>query len=156
MKVSEIRAAICSHFNSLPAFAECPFVQSRQDAPAPKGTYIAVGIESTELDGSMMVPNGGGDYGFLSVATVSMTEVEGDGDFLRAAMNRIERPEFRSAAWVAGFAVWDRTSVTAIDTFDGEFVVRQWRATFRVHFNEAEAADIETIATAEAEINPTN
>ncbi len=151
MRAKDIRSAVCGFFNGLPEFSGCPFVQAPQASSAPVGTYVAVRVEAVEQDGSMLSPNGGGDYGFLSVATVSLTEVEGDGDHLRHALQRLQSPEFVRAARDAGFAVWDFSGMTAIDTLDGEFVVRQWRATFRTHFNEATASGIETMASAEVD-----
>lgn len=139
MTLREIRGCICGHFNGIPEFSECPFVQVPTNDPAPVGNYIAVGIESVEQQGNMTTPPPGetGTYGFFEVATLYFTEVEGDGDNLRRALQHLQSPGFVRAARDAGFAVWEPSAIVRLDSYDGEFYIRQWRASFRVNFGEA-------------------
>ena len=94
-------------------------------------------------------PGDGATFAFQQVATVSLVEVEGDGDFLRMARDAIQTRAFRDAAAKAGFTVWDWTPVVPVDTFDGEFVVRQWRFTFTANFADTFTADVPKIASVE-------
>lgn len=83
------------------------------------------------------------------VGTYIAVRVEGDGDFLRMARDAIQTRDFREAAANAGFTVWDWTSIVPVDTFDGEFVVRQWRFTFTANFADTFTADVPAIRSVE-------
>lgn len=151
MRTDGIKGAVCSFFNGLEKFSGCPFVKSPANSAAPAGTYIAVRVEGVEQSGSMTgpPPGEGATFAFQQVATVSLVEVEGDGDFLRMARDAIQTRAFRDAAAKAGFTVWDWTSIVPVDTFDGEFVVRQWRFTFTANFADTFTADVPKIASVE-------
>lgn len=151
MRTDGIKGAVCEFFNGLEKFSGCPFVKSPVNAAAPVGTYIAVRVEGVEQGGSMMEPppGEGATFAFQQVATVSLVEVEGDGDFLRMARDAVQTRDFREAAAKAGFTVWDWTSIVPVDTFDGEFVVRQWRFTFTANFADTFTADVPKIASVE-------
>jgi len=89
-------------------------------------------------------------FAFQQVATVSFTEVEGDGEALRIVRNLVQRKHFRDSAGVeAGFSVWDFGSIIPVDTFDGEFIVRQWRFTMRVNFADEITEDVPKIESVE-------
>lgn len=152
MNVREIVSAICRYFNGREGFSGCPFIQSPSNAPAPKGNYIAVSVESVEQHGSEMrpAPGEGVASGFEQVATVAFTEVEGDGDNIRRVRNEMQRREFlESVAWPAGFTVWDFTDIISVDTFDGEFFVRQWRFTLRANFEDLKNENVPKIESVE-------
>lgn len=151
MRTDGIRGAVCSFFNGLEKFSGCPFVKSPANAAAPVGTYIAVRIDGVEQYGSMAgpPPGDGAAFAIQQVATVSLVEVEGDGDFLRMARNAIQARDFREAAARAGFTVWDWTPIVPVDTFDGEFLVRQWRFTFTANFADTFTADVPAIRSVE-------
>ena len=111
-----------------------------------------VRIEQVEQHGSEMQPPPGNNavFAFQQVATVAFTEVEGDGEALRMVRNLIQRKDFRdTAGFEAGFSVWDFTSIIPVDTFDGEFYVRQWRFTMRVNFADEITEDVPNIESVE-------
>lgn len=147
--VERIKGSICDYFNNH-QLLDCPFIKSPSNAPAPIGTYVAVGIEQVEQHGSEMQPPPGENrtFAFQQVATVAFTEVEGDGEALRMVRNLVQRKDFRDKAGKeAEFTVWDFTSIMPVDTFDGEFVVRQWRFTMRVNFADEIIEDVPRIET---------
>lgn len=143
----DIKGAICRYFNEHPLM-DCPFIQSPTNAPAPVGKYVAVRVEQVEQHGSEMQPPPGDSrtFAFQQVATVAFTEVEGDGEALRMVRNLVQRKDFRdNAGTEGGFTVWDFTGIMPVDTFDGEFVVRQWRFTMRVNFADEIIEDVPRI-----------
>ncbi|SHL04930.1 hypothetical protein [Fibrobacter sp. UWH4] len=149
--VEDIKGAICHYFNEH-QLMDCPFVKAPSNIPAPVGKYIAVRVEQVEQHGSEMQPPPGDNarFAFEQVATVAFIEVEGDGETLRMVRNLVQRKDFRdSAVAEGGFAVWDFTSILPIDTFDGEFVVRQWRFTMRVNFADEILQDVPRIESVE-------
>lgn len=150
MTVDGLLSAVCEYFNGLDCFASCPFVKSPVNAAAPVGNYVAVRAESVEQDGSMMepVPGDGAVFAFQQVATVAMTEVEGDGENLRKVRNLVQTREFRDAM-AENFAVWELSRIIAVDTFDGEMYVRQWRFTFTANFADEIATDVPAIGSVE-------
>lgn len=125
MTVDGLLSAVCSYFNGIDEFAACPFVKAPANSAAPVGTYIAVRLEGVEQSGSMMEPppGDGATFAFQQVATVAMTEVEGDGENLRKVRNLMQTREFRDAT-AETLAVWELAQIVAVDTFDGEFCVR--------------------------------
>lgn len=144
-----IKAEICRYFNEH-ELLDCPFIQSPTNDPAPVGKYVAVRVEDVEQHGSEMQPPPGENakFAFQQVATVAFTEVEGDGEALRMVRNLVQRKDFRdNAGREAEFTVWDFTSIMPVDTFDGEFVVRQWRFTMRVNFADEIIEDVPRIET---------
>lgn len=144
-----IKAEICRYFNEH-ALLDCQFIQSPTNDPAPVGKYVAVRVEDVEQHGSEMQPPPGekAKFAFQQVATVAFTEVEGDGEALRMVRNLVQRKDFRDKAGKeAEFTVWDFTSIIPVDTFDGEFVVRQWRFTMRVNFADEIIEDVPRIET---------
>lgn len=131
-----IKGSIVEYFNTH-ALLDCPFIKAPSNLPAPVGKYVAVRVEQVEQHGSEMQPSPGTNktFAFQQVATIAFTEVEGDGEALRMVRNLIQRKDFRDTAGTeANFSVWDFTSILPVDTFDGEFIVRQWRFTMRVNF----------------------
>lgn len=149
MTLQGIRDCICGYFNSQAEFEGCPFIQVPTNQPAPVGNYMAVGVEGVEQQGNRMTPPPGenGEYGFFDVATLYFTEVEGDGDNLRHALQHLQCPEFIAAAKTAGFTVWDPSAIIRLDSYDGDFFIRQWRASFRVNFGESRKAALPKIDT---------
>lgn len=144
-----IKAEICRYFNEH-ELLDCQFIQSPTNDPAPVGKYVAVRVEDVEQHGSEMQPPTGENakFAFQQVATVAFTEVEGDGEALRMVRNLVQRKDFRDKAGKeAEFTVWDFTSIIPVDTFDGEFVVRQWRFTMRVNFADEIIEDVPRIET---------
>ena len=144
-----IKAEICRYFNEH-ELLDCQFIQSPTNDPAPVGKYVAVRVEDVEQHGSEMQPPPGDNvkFAFQQVATVAFTEVEGDGEALRMVRNLVQRKDFRDKACrEAEFTVWDFTSIIPVDTFDGEFVVRQWRFTMRVNFADEIIEDVPRIET---------
>lgn len=150
MTVDGLLSAVCEYFNGREAFASCPFIKAPVNAAAPVGNYVAVRAESVEQDGSMMepAPGDGAAFAFQQVATVAMTEVEGDGENLRKARNLIQTREFRDAM-AENFAVWELSQIIAVDTFDGELYVRQWRFTFTANFADEISTDVPAIGNVE-------
>lgn len=149
--VELIKGSICEYFNNH-ELLDCQFIKAPSNDPAPVGKYIAVRIEQVEQHGSEMQPPPGNNavFAFQQVATVAFTEVEGDGEALRMVRNLIQRKDFRDTAGVeAGFSVWDFTSIIPVDTFDGEFYVRQWRFTMRVNFADEITEDVPNIESVE-------
>lgn len=152
MTVDELKGAICKYFNDSEEFPS-PFVKSPTNASAPVGTYIAVGVDSVEQYGSRMsTPPGTHLERFSQVATLHLVEVEGDGDLLRKVRNELQRPAFVTYARRNGFTVWEQSPIERIDTYDGEFYVRQWRFTASFNFIdgiETETPRIETVSPVE-------
>lgn len=149
--VELIKGAICEYFNTH-TLIDCMFVKSPSNAPAPVGKYVAVRVEGVEQHGSEMQPppGEGATFAFQQVATIAFIEVEGDGETLRMVRNLIQRKDFRDKAGSeAGFSVWDFTSIIPVDTFDGEFYVRQWRFTMRVNFADKITEDVPNIESVE-------
>lgn len=149
--VERIKGSICSYFNENPLL-DCPFIKAPSNRPAPVGTYVAVRIEQVEQHGSEMQPAPGENakFAFQQVATVTFVEVEGDGEALRMVRNLIQRKGFRDTAGAeAGFTVWDFTSILPVDTYDGEFLVRQWRFSMRVNFADEFTEDVPNIESVE-------
>lgn len=145
--VERIKGSIVEYFNEH-ALLGCPFRKSPSNLPAPVGTYVAVRIEQVEQHGSEMQPPPGENetFAFQQVATVAFIEVEGDGEALRMVRNLVQRKDFRDKAGAeAGFRVWDFSSIVPVDTFDGEFIVRQWRFTMRVNFADEFTEDVPKI-----------
>lgn len=147
MTLQGIRDCICAYFNTREEFAGCPFIQVPTNLPAPVGNYMAVGVEGVEQQGNRMTPPPGddGEYGFFEIATLYFTEVEGDGDNLRHALQVLQTPDFIQAAKNAGFTVWEPSAVIRLDSYDGDFYIRQWRATFRANFGETRKAALPKI-----------
>lgn len=152
MTADAILSAICLHFNGMDGHP--PVLKSPVNAAAPVGVYVAVGCSAVEQSGSAMLPGwpGDGKSAFEQVATVTFTEVEGDGETLRAMRNAMQGRGFLETAWAAGFTLWDLTAIAAVDTFDGEFVVRQWRFTARFNFEDAGAEDAPKIETVTVDV----
>ena len=149
--VERIKGSIVEYFNTH-RLLDCPFVKAPSSYPAPVGKYVAVKVEDVEQHGSEMQPPPGDNatFAFQQVATVSFTEVEGDGEALRMVRNLIQRKDFRDKAGAeAGFSVWDFGSIIPVDTFDGEFIVRQWRFTMRVNFADEITEDVPKIESVE-------
>lgn len=149
--VERIKGSIVEYFNSH-ALLDCPFFKVPSSLPAPVGTYVAVRIEDIDQHGSEMQPPPGSNvkFAFQQVATVSFTEVEGDGEALRMVRNLVQRKHFRDTAGAeAGFSVWDLGSIIPVDTFDGEYIVRQWRFTMRVNFADEITEDVPKIESVE-------
>lgn len=144
-----IKAEICRYFNEH-ELMDCQFIQSPTNDPAPVGKYVAVRVEDVEQHGSEMQPPPGeiAKFAYQQVATVAFIEVEGDGEALRMVRNLVQRKDFRDKAGKAAeFNVWDLTSIIPVDTFDGEYVVRQWRFTMRVNFADEIIEDVPRIET---------
>ena len=59
------------------------------------------------------------------------------------------REFLESVAWPAGFTVWDFTDIISVDTFDGEFFVRQWRFTLRANFEDLKNENVPKIESVE-------
>lgn len=149
--VERIKGSIVEYFNEH-ALLDCPFIKAPSNLPAPVGTYVAVRIEQVEQHGSEMQPPPGENetFAFQQVATVAFIEVEGDGEALRMVRNLVQRKDFRDKAGAeAGFSVWDFSSIVPVDTFDGEFIVRQWRFTMRVNFADEFTEDVPKIESVE-------
>lgn len=149
--VERIKGSIVEYFNDH-ALLDCPFVTAPSNLPAPVGTYVAVRIEQVEQHGSEMQPAPGENAksAFQQVATVTFVEVEGNGEALRMVRNLVQRKDFRDKAGVeAGFTVWDFTSILPVDTYDGEFIVRQWRFSMRVNFADEFTEDVPNIESVE-------
>lgn len=149
--MEEIKGAICHYFNGHPLM-DCLFIKAPTNAPAPVGKYVAVRVEQVEQHGSEMQPPPGENAisAFQQVATVAFIEVEGDGETLRMVRNLVQRKDFRDTAGAeAGFSVWDVTGILPVDTFDGEFYVRQWRFTMRVNFADEFIEDVPRIESVE-------
>lgn len=149
--VERIKGSIAEYFNTH-RLLDCPFVKSPSNYPAPVGKYVAVRVEDVDQHGSEMQPPPGNSavFAFQQVATVSFTEVEGDGEALRMVRNLVQRKDFRDKAGAeAGFSVWDFGSIIPVDTFDGEFIVRQWRFTMRVNFADEITEDVPNIESVE-------
>ena len=147
----DIRGEICKYFNEH-QLLDCPFIQAPSNSPAPVGKYVAVKVEDVEQYGSEMQPPPGNNakFAFQQVATISFTEVEGDGEALRMVRNLVQRKGFRDAAGkTAGFSVWDFGNIIPVETFDGEFVVRQWRFTMRVNFADEITENVPKIESVE-------
>lgn len=147
--VEKIKSEIVHYFNEH-QLMDCPFFKAPSNLPAPVGKYVAVRVEQVEQHGSEMQPPPGDNakFAFQQVATVAFIEVEGDGETLRMVRNLVQRKDFRDKAGnEGGFTVWDFTSILPIDTFDGEFVVRQWRFTMRVNFADEIIEDVPRIET---------
>lgn len=149
--VERIKGSIVEYFNGH-ALLDCPFRKSPSSLPAPVGKYVAVRVEDVGQHGSEMQPppGNGAKFVFQQVATISFTEVEGDGEALRMVRNLIQRKDFRDRAGAeAEFSVWDFGSIIPVDTFDGEFIVRQWRFTMRVNFADEITEDVPKIESVE-------
>jgi hypothetical protein len=149
--VERIKGSIVEYFNDH-ALLDCPFIKAPSNLPAPVGTYVAVRVEQVEQSGSEMQPPPGvnAKFAFQQVATVAFIEVEGDGEALRMVRNLVQRKEFRDTAGAeAGFTVWDFSSIMPVDTFDGEYLVRQWRFTMRVNFADEFTEDVPKIESVE-------
>lgn len=149
--VERIKGSIVEYFNEH-SLMDCPFIKSPSNMPAPVGKYIAVRIEDVEQHGSEMQPPPGENakFAFQQVATVAFIEVEGDGDTLRMVRNLVQRKDFRDKACAeAEFAVWDFTGIMPVDTFDGDYLVRQWRFTMRVNFADEFTEAVPKIETVE-------
>lgn len=149
--VERIKGSIVEYFNDH-ALLDCPFIKAPSNFPAPVGKYVAVRIDQVEQIGSEMQPPPGTNakFAFQQVATVAFIEVEGDGEALRMVRNLVQRKDFRDKAGAeAGFAVWDLSSIMPVDTFDGEFIVRQWRFTMRVNFADEFTEDVPKIESVE-------
>lgn len=149
--VERIKGSIVEYFNGH-AILDCPFIKAPSNLPAPVGTYVAVRIEQVEQHGSEMQPPPGENakFAFQQLATVAFIEVEGDGEALRMVRNLVQRKEFRDTAGAeAGFSVWDFSSIMPVDTFDGEYLVRQWRFTMRVNFADEFTEDVPRIESVE-------
>lgn len=149
--VERIKGSIVEYFNLHPLM-DCPFQKAPSNIPAPVGKYVAVRVEGVEQHGSEMQPHPGegATFAFQQVATIAFIEVEGDGETLRMVRNLIQRKDFRDKAGSeAGFSVWDFTSIIPVDTFDGEFYVRQWRFTMRVNFADEITEDVPNIESVE-------
>lgn len=147
----DIRGEICKYFNEH-QLLDCPFIQAPSNAPAPVGKYVAVKVEDVEQYGSEMQPPPGNNakFAFQQVATISFTEVEGDGEALRMVRNLVQRKGFRDTAGkAAGFSVWNFGNIIPVETFDGEFVVRQWRFTMRVNFADEITENVPKIESVE-------
>lgn len=144
--IDDIKGAICTYFNNH-RLMDCPFIKSPTNAPAPVGKYVAVRMEDVEQHGSEMQPPPGENavFAFQQVGTVSFTEVEGDGETLRMVRNLVQRKDFVSDAAANGFTVWNFSSIMPVDTFDGEFYVRQWRFTMQVNFADEIVEDVPRI-----------
>lgn len=149
MTMDELKGFICRFFNSMEL--GCSFVKGPTSKPATKGKYVSVGVSRVEQYGSRMVPTAGKEAPFVTqqVASVTFTEVEGDGDTLRAVRNALQGQNFREYASGKGFTVWTPGTIMAIDTFDGEFVVRQWRMECGMNFEDVERIDVEKIESVE-------
>lgn len=157
MTVEEIKGAICKFFNHRAEFTGVPFIKSPNNSPAPVGCYVAVGCEAVQQDGRVMEPGPGAGFRIWEqVATIYLVEVEGDGEAIRRARNFFSRPDFIEAAAKAGFTVWEPGSIASVDTFDGEFLVRQWRMTVTVNFEDVEETETPTIRTVEGTLNAEN
>lgn len=147
MNVEDIKGAICRYFNTSERFP-VQFLKSPTNNPAPVGCYVAVGIDSVEQYGRKLTPSPGIDaYRFSQVANIHLVEVEGDGNLLRSVRNELELPQFTQFARENGFTVWQPTDVTAIDTYDGKFYVRQWRFSFQANFTDEVAVELQRIET---------
>ena len=141
MTVDELKGAICKYFNDSAEFS-APLVKSPTNSPA------SVGIDGVRQYGEKFTPPPGNHhYRFSQVATVHFVEVEGDGDTLRAIRNELQLPAFIEYARNNGFTVWDFTNIEKIDTYDGDFYVRQWRFTATLNFIDKTPSGIERIET---------
>lgn len=156
MTTTEIKAAICTYFNSTAPLG-VPVIQAPVNAQAPAGTYIAVAVSSVAQHGNGIhatAPGGSVPSAFENEATLTFTEVEGTGDALRELRNGIQRRAFREAAWTAGFTVWTVGAMQEIRTFDGDFVVPQWRLQVAVNFEDRAAFAVGKIETVDFDVEP--
>lgn len=134
MNTTAILASICTYMNA--RFNGVKFIQAPTNAAAPKGTYVAVKLEGVTQQGQELVHTlPGAGYGrFVNAATISLTEVEGNGDIARMALQIMQSREFQLHAKNTGYTIWNVGSVFPLDTFDGKFFVRQWRGTIEANF----------------------
>lgn len=159
MKVNDILSAICSYFNGENLLGSVKLLKAMQNAPSYVRNYIAVKVESVEQDGDnpLQTPTNQEerDLNFLQVASISFIEVEGDGDALRTLRNLLQTKEFREYADGKGFSVWDWESIISVETFDGEFIVKQWRFTARFNFvdENIKTTTAKILSVSEIELN---
>lgn len=147
MSVEGIKESVCRYFNGLDG-QTTRFIKSPTNAPAPVGKYVSVGVDDVSQYGSRMTPGPGTDsFRFSQVATLHFVEVEGDGETLRGVRNEVQLPRFAEYARQNGFTVWEWTDIEKIDTYDGEFYVRQWRFTCTVNFTDETVAELPRIET---------
>lgn len=154
MTIDAIKGAICRFFNGRTEFQGVPFIKSPTNTPAPVGCYIATGCDAVQQDGRTMEPAPGAGLRITeNVASLYFVEVEGDGDNLRKVRNFLQHPDFIAAAAAADFTVWEIGDIMRVDTFDGEFLVRQWRLTCTVNFEDTEEVFTPVIASVTGSLN---
>lgn len=159
MKVNDILSAICSYFNGKNLLGDVKLLKAMQNAPSDVRNYIAVKVESVDQDGGnpLQTPTQQEeiDLNYLQVASISFIEVEGDGDALRSLRNHLQTKEFREYADGKGFSIWDWESIISVETFDGEFIVKQWRFTARFNFvdENIKTTTAKILSVSEIELN---
>lgn len=146
MSFQDIQKAVCAWITSR-GFTS---VMSPASTPAPAGNYFSVSISDTRHYGHRTNP-GPAKEGETKhevaqyVATVSVHEVEGDGENLRSIRNGIESDafdEFIQSRFASedsedrAFSVWDVSDIQDLSSKDGDFWIRQSVFTFDVHFND--------------------
>ena len=146
MTAHDIQNAVCAWISSMGFTA----IMSPTSKPAPAGNYFSVSVTGMRQDGSRTNPGpakeGESKHDVVqNVATVSIHEVEGDGENLRAVRNGIDSDafdEFVSNRFASddsedrAFSVWDTGAIQDLSSKDGDFWIRQSVFTFDVHFND--------------------
>jgi hypothetical protein len=81
-----------------------------------------------------------------NVISITLNEVEGDGDALRAIKNSLQSKEFRDYAkselqgedlnFDTGVSIWEIGDIVDISAKDGDFNIKQFTMKFDVNFND--------------------
>lgn len=146
MTIQQLKSLICTFLNQ--KGLGVPFIVAPFTSAAPVGTYIAVNCLSVKQDGSIMQmsPNiSNGNALVQNVANLALYEVEGDGDILRRVRNLLQLPEFIDFLAKNDVTIWGVGEIIPLDTYDGDFHIRQWVFDFYTNFEDKEILNKETI-----------
>lgn len=150
MTILELKKAVAEYLNGKELGV--PFIVAPLVDAAPVGCYVAVNCLSVRQSGSVMkpAPNIDKDHAYIQqVANMALYEVEGDGDMVRKVRNLLQLPDFIGFLESRGATVWNVGDIVPVDTYDGDFLIRQWVMTFELNFEDVERHETQTILSVE-------
>lgn len=151
--IDEIKAFFCRVINGWGLGVKA--IQTPTNKPAPNGTYIAVRDSYIEQHGMPLTPAPGQNnkQTFLQLLGLVITEVEGNGYFLREIRNCLQTESFRVLAESEGLSLWSMGEIQVNNFQDGDFWIRQSFFNLRVEFSDTLEYNAERIHSFDGTIN---
>lgn len=163
-----IKSLLCQWLNSRGYKA----IKAPSDNPAPAGRYISVNIGNVRQHGDMFIPGPVDEAAetpkyksIMQVASVTLYEVEGEGEWLRDIRNRLQTDEFvefaadrieKEPGKDNSISVWELGEIVDNSSQDGGYWIRQRTMSFDVQFLDHIEHNVLRMASVDFELQENN